>query len=429
MIVGGNIDGVTRVMTTAIALETSKGDLPLALALGIVLLAVVALLNVVIALVPTRQRSPLAASPLMTRDVRPSRWSRCATRRCASAPCSAVRDASARDPARRVRSPSSAPTARARPRCCACCTASSRTRERACVAAAAPRQAMVFQRPFLLRLSVLNNLRLALWLGDGVPPRARAERARSRRCSASAWPALRDRPARSLSGGEQQRLALARGWAVRPDILFLDEPTANLDPSAKKEVEALLAGFAADGMTLVMSTHNLGQAKRLATRVVYMDDGRIDVDLPTADFFSVRRQPACRPVPQGRSVMVSRMKLGAAPPGADGAGRRGVGAACGTSSRRTSSSRWRRPPAPSSRACSRTCCRRSRRRPGSTFASSPSAPARRSTSAGAATPIVLFVHDRRPRRSSSPKACGLGAARGDVQRLRPDRSEERSGRR
>jgi hypothetical protein len=97
---------------------------------------------------------------------------------------------------------------------------------------------------------------------------------------------LRDRPARSLSGGEQQRLALARGWAVRPDILFLDEPTASLDPSAKKDVEALLADFAADGMTLVMSTHNLGQAKRLASRVIYMDEGRIDIDLPTADFFA-----------------------------------------------------------------------------------------------------------------------------------------------
>ena len=97
---------------------------------------------------------------------------------------------------------------------------------------------------------------------------------------------MRDRPARALSGGEQQRLALARAWAVRPDVLFLDEPTANLDPSAKKEVEALLAGFAADGMTLVMSTHNLGQAKRLATRVVYMDSGRIDADLPTAEFFA-----------------------------------------------------------------------------------------------------------------------------------------------
>ena len=97
---------------------------------------------------------------------------------------------------------------------------------------------------------------------------------------------LGDRPARSLSGGEQQRLALARSWAVRPALLLLDEPTANLDPSAKKEVEALLAGFVSEGMTVVMSTHNLGQAKRLATRIVYMDGGRIDADLPTEQFFA-----------------------------------------------------------------------------------------------------------------------------------------------
>ena len=144
-------------------------------------------------------------------------------------------------------------------------------------------QAMVFQKPFMLRLSVWNNLRLALWLAR-VPREersARAEQALQRVGLAD----LRGRPARALSGGQQQRLALARAWGLRPQILFLDEPTASLDPSAKKEVEAVLAGFAADGMTLVMSTHNLGQAKRLATRVVYLDRGEILADQPTATFF------------------------------------------------------------------------------------------------------------------------------------------------
>ncbi|MDC6170119.1 phosphate ABC transporter ATP-binding protein, partial [Paucibacter sp. XJ19-41] len=75
-------------------------------------------------------------------------------------------------------------------------------------------------------------------------------------------------------------------WAARPDILFLDEPTANLDPTGQKEVEALLASFRAEGMTLLMSTHNLGQAKRLANRVVYLDHGRLLADQATADFFS-----------------------------------------------------------------------------------------------------------------------------------------------
>jgi tungstate transport system ATP-binding protein len=151
------------------------------------------------------------------------------------------------------------------------------------VAASAAAQVMVFQRPFMLRLSVWNNLRLALWLA-GVPAAERPARAGAALARAGLTE-LRDRPARALSGGQQQRLALARAWATRPTLLFLDEPTANLDPSAKKEVEAMLAGLRAEGMTVVMSTHNLGQAKRLATRVIHLDHGHIRADLPTARFF------------------------------------------------------------------------------------------------------------------------------------------------
>jgi tungstate transport system ATP-binding protein len=159
-----------------------------------------------------------------------------------------------------------------------------RHRGRRVVDAAARTQAMVFQRPFLMRLNVLNNLRLALWLA-GVPRRDRAQRitAAMQRVGLQG---LERRPARALSGGQQQRLALARAIAVHPQLLFLDEPTASLDPTAKREVEALLAGFAADGMTLVMSTHNLGQAKRLATRVVYLEGGVVHADLPAERFFN-----------------------------------------------------------------------------------------------------------------------------------------------
>lgn len=147
-----------------------------------------------------------------------------------------------------------------------------------------PRAAMLFQKPFLLSLSVRFNLMVGLWL-QGVP---HAER--DARCEA----ALRrvgllaqiSRPARELSGGQQQRLALARAWALRPDILLLDEPTASLDPSAKREVEALVEQIAADGVTVAMSTHNLGQAKRLATRVAYLEGGRLVVDLPVQRFFN-----------------------------------------------------------------------------------------------------------------------------------------------
>lgn len=147
-----------------------------------------------------------------------------------------------------------------------------------------PTQAMLFQRPFLLRLSVWSNLLVALWLAR-LPPQARKERARLALDRVGLL-AQRDRPARVLSGGQQQRLALARAWAVRPQVLFLDEPTASLDPGAKQEVEALITEFADEGMTVVMSTHNLGQAKRIATRVVYLDAGRIECDLPTHWFFN-----------------------------------------------------------------------------------------------------------------------------------------------
>lgn len=158
-----------------------------------------------------------------------------------------------------------------------------RLRGQRVLAPAAARQAMVFQRPFVMRLSVRNNLRLALWLG-GVPRAQWSERI-AKALARVSLRGLEERPARALSGGQQQRLAIARAWAIQPALLFLDEPTASLDPAAKKEVEALLAGFAADGITLVMSTHNLGQAKRLASRVVYLEDGEIHADLPTAQFF------------------------------------------------------------------------------------------------------------------------------------------------
>ena len=146
-----------------------------------------------------------------------------------------------------------------------------------------PVTAMVFQRPFLLHCSVRRNLWLALWLA-GVPAAGRARRL-DEALHRVGLLALAGRPARSLSGGQQQRLALARAWAVRPDILFLDEPTASLDPSAKREVETLIDEFGHDGMALVMSSHNLGQVKRLASRVIYLDGGRLLADLPVDDFF------------------------------------------------------------------------------------------------------------------------------------------------
>jgi tungstate transport system ATP-binding protein len=152
-----------------------------------------------------------------------------------------------------------------------------------------PRMAMLFQKPFMLNLSVRRNLLLGLWL-QGVPRGERRERADAalQRVGLAAEAA---RPAGDLSGGQQQRLALARAWALQPDILFLDEPTASLDPGAKLEVETLVADLGRSGVTVVMSTHNLGQAKRLSTRVVYLEAGRLVADAPTESFFNPTLQP------------------------------------------------------------------------------------------------------------------------------------------
>ena len=147
-----------------------------------------------------------------------------------------------------------------------------------------PRMAMVFQRPFMLRLSLLANVELGLML-RGVARSARRQRAmQALERVGLAGEAHRD--ARVLSAGQQQRAALARAWALQPDVLALDEPTASLDPTAKREVEALIAEFAAQGITLLMSSHNLGQVKRLASRVVYLEHGRLLADVPTDDFFN-----------------------------------------------------------------------------------------------------------------------------------------------
>ena len=146
------------------------------------------------------------------------------------------------------------------------------------------RQAMLFQRPFMLRASVLNNVALGLFLKgrSWAQSRALALQALERVGLAD----LAGRNARALSSGQQQRAALARAWALKPQVLLLDEPTASLDPTAKRDVERLMAEFSEAGMTLVFSSHNLGQVKRLASRVIYLEHGHVVADLPTYDFFN-----------------------------------------------------------------------------------------------------------------------------------------------
>jgi tungstate transport system ATP-binding protein len=134
----------------------------------------------------------------------------------------------------------------------------------------------------MLRRSALANIRYALAV-NGVPEPDRARLA----SSALARVGLTDiahRPARVLSGGEQQRLALARAWALKPGILFLDEPTASLDPGATAEIERVIASIAAEGTRIVMTTHNLGQARRLADEIVFIHAGKA-VERTAADRF------------------------------------------------------------------------------------------------------------------------------------------------
>jgi tungstate transport system ATP-binding protein len=163
-----------------------------------------------------------------------------------------------------------------------------------------PRQAMLFQRPHLLRTSVQNNVALGLWL-RGVPWR----QAKADALQALARVGLADlapRNAKALSGGQQQRVALARAWAIKPQVLLLDEPTSSLDPTAKREVERLMAEFSEAGMTLIFSSHNLGQVKRLASRVIYLEHGRLIADLPTAAFFGGPLPPAAAHFLKGELV-------------------------------------------------------------------------------------------------------------------------------
>jgi tungstate transport system ATP-binding protein len=144
------------------------------------------------------------------------------------------------------------------------------------------RQAMVFQRPVMLRRSALGNVEYALDLA-GVPREERRERALGALKGVGLAP-LAARPARVLSGGEQQRLAIARAWSLRPQVLFLDEPTAALDPTARAAIEAAIETIHAEGTKIVMVTHNLGQARRLGDEVLFIHQGRL-VERSVADQF------------------------------------------------------------------------------------------------------------------------------------------------
>jgi len=165
-------------------------------------------------------------------------------------------------------------------------------------AAARLRQAMVFQRPVLLRRSAAANVAYGLAL-RGVGRRARRGIVADV-LAATGLAALADRPARVLSGGEQQRLALARAWALRPEVLFLDEPTAALDPAAVVAVEAIVEAMRRDGTKIVMTTHDLAQARRLADEVLFLHQGRLLEHGPADRFFAAPQTEAAAAFIAGR---------------------------------------------------------------------------------------------------------------------------------
>lgn len=147
----------------------------------------------------------------------------------------------------------------------------------------AHRNAILFQRPAMLRRSASANVAYAL-ASVAIPRRERPRRI-DELLRLVRLEGFASRPARSLSGGEQQRLALARALARDPAVLFLDEPSASLDPAAAKSIEDVVRTVAGNGVKVVMSTHDLGQARRLAGEIVLLHRGQILEQGSAVDFF------------------------------------------------------------------------------------------------------------------------------------------------
>jgi tungstate transport system ATP-binding protein len=168
-------------------------------------------------------------------------------------------------------------------------------------------QAMVFQKPVMLRRSVLDNLHFGL-KSRGIPKADRMPTI-DRILETTGLARLAMTPARSLSTGEQQRLAIGRAWSLSPEVLFLDEPTANLDPAATHVVEEIINAIKSNGTTILMSTHDLGQAKRLADEILFLYRGRILENSPAAQFFETPKNDLAQAFLKGELLWWHRKKL------------------------------------------------------------------------------------------------------------------------
>jgi tungstate transport system ATP-binding protein len=163
------------------------------------------------------------------------------------------------------------------------------------------RRAIVFQRPVMLRRSAAANIEYAL--ASANIARAEWNAGVEELLKLVGLAGFGDRPARRLSGGEQQRLALARALARDPQVLFLDEPTASLDPAATKSVEDVIRAVVARGIKVVLSTHDLGEARRLAGEVVLLHRGRVIECTPAEQFFAEPKTQQARQFVAGELLL------------------------------------------------------------------------------------------------------------------------------
>jgi tungstate transport system ATP-binding protein len=154
------------------------------------------------------------------------------------------------------------------------------------------RQAIVFQRPVMLRRSCEANIRYALAAANA--PRATRDHRTAELLRLVGLERLAGRPARRLSGGEQHRVALARALARDPAVLFLDEPTASLDPGVTKEIEDIIRAVSARGVKVIMATHDLGEARRLAGEIILVHRGRLLEKVPAEQFFNAPATEAAK---------------------------------------------------------------------------------------------------------------------------------------
>ena len=157
------------------------------------------------------------------------------------------------------------------------------------IAAAREQQAMASQHPVLLRRTVRDNLLHVLRV-KGVP-RSERQALVDAALEQAGLAGLGARAARTLSGGQQQRLAIARALVLKPKVLLLDEPTTNLDPAAARGVEELIGAIGAAGTKILMTTHDIAQARRLAADVMFLNDGRLLEHAPAAEFFTSPKDP------------------------------------------------------------------------------------------------------------------------------------------